>query len=155
MTPVLPEDQATTQIAASPDAVWRAVSDITRMGEWSPETIKAFWIGPKKVEKGAIFMGINKDGRWRWPGPAIVTESEPGRVFEFRAVSGVTWRYTTEASGDGTQLTEQRITSGEFSLMVKTIYRFMGGYDRRKVVLRHGLQETVDRIKTVLERQNR
>ncbi|MQA13303.1 MAG: hypothetical protein GEV09_03775 [Pseudonocardiaceae bacterium] len=30
-------DEVTVQLAAAPERVWELVSDITRMGEWSPE----------------------------------------------------------------------------------------------------------------------
>ncbi len=32
-------------IAAPKDAVWALVADVTRMGEWSPETVGCAWIG--------------------------------------------------------------------------------------------------------------
>jgi uncharacterized protein YndB with AHSA1/START domain len=31
-------------IAASPDALWKMVSDVTRMGEWSPENTGGEWL---------------------------------------------------------------------------------------------------------------
>jgi len=34
---VSPEDRVTAFIAADPDSVWDMVSDVTRMGQWSPE----------------------------------------------------------------------------------------------------------------------
>jgi uncharacterized protein YndB with AHSA1/START domain len=47
---------ATTTIAAPISAVFAAVADVTRMGEWSPECVACRWVG---------------DGT----GPAVVTES--------------------------------------------------------------------------------
>jgi len=52
---------ATIEIKASPQAVWGALTDVTRMGEWSPECTGARWIpdatGPAK---GAKFEGDNE-----------------------------------------------------------------------------------------------
>ena len=147
---VHPEDRVTAFVAADAATVWRMVSDITRMGEWSPECYKAMWLTPKRG-KGSVFLGLNKDRGLTWPSPAIVTESEPGKIFAFRAASGVIWRYQLSPEDRGTRLVEERINTGEFR-WVKTGYRlFLGGYDRRMDVLRAGMRTTVDRIKRAAE----
>jgi hypothetical protein len=46
----------------------------------------------RPLTEGSIFLGLNKDRGLTWPSPAIVTESEPGKLFAFRAASGVIWR---------------------------------------------------------------
>ena len=148
---VLPEDRVTVFIAADPMTVWEMVSDITRMGEWSSECYRAMWL-TRNRGKGSVFLGLNKDRGLTWPSPAIVTESEPGRVFAFRASSGVVWRYCLAPVDRGTQLVEERINTGEFR-WVKIGYRLLlGGYDRRMDVLRAGMRTTVDRIKIAAER---
>jgi len=120
------------------------------MGEWSPECYKAMWLTPKRG-KGSVFLGLNKDRGLTWPSPAIVTESEPGKIFAFRAASGVIWRYHLSPEDRGTRLVEERINTGEFR-WVKTGYRlFLGGYDRLVDVLRAGMRTTVDRIKRAAE----
>jgi hypothetical protein len=147
------EDRVTVFIAADPNSVWDMISDITRMGQWSPECYRAMWLTSRRG-KGALFLGLNKDRGLTWPSPAIVTESDRGRVFAFRAASGVLWRYRLTAQNGGCLLVEERITSGEFR-WVKTAYRvFLGGYGRRMDVLRVGMQLTVDRIKAAAERAN-
>jgi len=147
------EDRVTAFIAADPDSVWDMISDVTRMGQWSPECYRAMWLTSRRG-KGALFLGLNKDRGLTWPSPAIVTESHRGRVFAFRAASGVLWRYRLTAQNGGCLLVEERINSGEFR-WVKTAYRiFLGGYGRRMDVLRVGMQLTVDRIKAAAERAN-
>ena len=37
MSKRIPHDEVTIEIAATPETVYDLVSDITRMGEWSPE----------------------------------------------------------------------------------------------------------------------
>lgn len=148
---VCPEDRVTAFVAAEPITIWEMVSDITRMGEWSPECYKAVWLTPKRG-KGAVFLGLNKDRGLRWPSPAIVTESDPAKAFAFRATSGVVWRYRLAPEGGGTRLVEERVTDREFR-WVKTGYRLLlGGYDRRVDVLRSGMRTTVARIKAAAER---
>ena len=142
--------KVTIEIDAAPEAVYDLVSDVTRMGEWSPECYKAMWLTPKRG-KGSVFLGLNKDRGLTWPSPAIVTESEPGKIFAFRAASGVIRRYQLSPEDRGTRLVEERINTGEFR-WVKTGYRlFLGGYDRRMDVLRAGMRTTVDRIKKAAE----
>jgi hypothetical protein len=144
------EDRVTAFIAADPDSIWDMISDVTRMGQWSPECYRAMWLTSRRG-KGALFLGLNKDRGLRWPSPAIVTESERGKVFAFRAASGVLWRYRLTAENGGCLLVEERITSGEFRY-VKAAYRlFLGGYDRRMDVLRAGMQRTVERIRAAAE----
>jgi dimethylaniline monooxygenase (N-oxide forming) len=144
------EDRASAFIAADPNSVWDMISDVTRMGQWSPECYRAMWLTSKRG-KGALFLGLNKDRGLRWPSPAIVTESERGKVFAFRAASGVLWRYRLTAENAGCLLVEERINSGEFRY-VRAAYRlFLGGYDRRIGVLRAGMQRTVERIRAAAE----
>ena len=59
--------EASVVIAASPDVVYGVVSDVTRMGEWSPETVACEWIeGATGPSVGARFKGTNKRGIARW-----------------------------------------------------------------------------------------
>jgi hypothetical protein len=147
---VHPEDRVTAFVAADPMTVWEMVSDITRMGEWSPECYQAKWLTPRRG-KGSIFLGLNKDRGLIWPSPAIITESEPGKLFAFRAASGVIWRYRLVTEEGGTRLIEERVNTGEFRWVKKGYRLFLGGYDRRMSVLRAGMRTTLDRIKAAAE----
>ncbi len=101
----------TIHIQAQPQALWSMVSDVTRMGQWSPETRGAEWVddatGPGV---GARFKGHNQRGRVKWSTTCTITASEPGREFSF--VVGTpnkpktTWSYRFAASGSGTDVTE-------------------------------------------------
>jgi dimethylaniline monooxygenase (N-oxide forming) len=144
------EDRATVLVAADPLRVWQMVSDITRMGEWSPECFKAFWLSRKRGP-GAMFLGLNKDRGLIWPAPAIVTVSERGKAFAFRAVSGVTWRYSLAPEGGGTRLVEERVTTRQFRFVRVAYGLFLGGYQRRLGVLRVGMHTTLERIKAAAE----
>mgnify|MGYP003446330504 CR=1 FL=1 len=39
------QDSVTVHMEASPEKVWALVSDVTRIGEFSPETLEAEWLG--------------------------------------------------------------------------------------------------------------
>lgn len=142
-----PADSVSLQIDAPPETLWSMVSDVTRMGEWSPETFKTFWVRP-----GKVFVGLNKDGRARWPTFNTVVASEPGRVFAFKTFeSGVVWRYTFTPQDGGTLVTESRDDSREHTPFIKVFYTPMGGYDRRIGVIRAGMAATLARLKAAAE----
>src|SRR5881398_1972102 len=98
------QNSVTVHMAASPDKVWALVSDVTRIGEFSPETFEAEWLdGATGPAIGARFRGhVKRNGR----GPTYwttckVTACEPGKVFEFaveqRGKAVNTWRYEMAA----------------------------------------------------------
>ena len=66
-------------IEADPLTVYDAVSDITTIGQRSPETHAAKWITPGKKFKGYDHIGP----LYRWNTVCTVTEDVPGRTFAF------------------------------------------------------------------------
>ena len=85
-------------IDAPPEVLYDLISDVTRMGEWSPETTDAEWIkGATGPEVGATFVGSNELGKSKWKTKPVVTEADPGRRFAFDVPHkfGATWRYET------------------------------------------------------------
>ncbi len=150
-----PVDRASVTIAAAPEAVWDLVTDISRMGEWSPETTSCHWLGRRKGPAvGAVFVGFNKRGWARWATTVRVTEADRGRSFAFRVQGlGVRWGYAFEPEGDGTRLTETRDVSAARIPMVKALSVFVGGMDRHADELRAGMQQTLERIKAAAEAQ--
>lgn len=98
-------------IAGSPDQLWALVSDVTRMGEWSPETTGGRWLGGATGPAvGARFKGRNHSGSKSWTTSCLVTACEPGRRFAFDVtamgfkVSG--WSYEFEPVEAGCRVTE-------------------------------------------------
>ena len=74
--------EVTLTIAAAPEKVWDLVSDVTRIGEFSPETFEARWThGATGPAVGARFKGHvkrNGVGPTYWS-PCTVTKCvEPG-----------------------------------------------------------------------------
>jgi hypothetical protein len=103
--------EASIEIDVSPDDAYAFVSDITRMGEWSPECVGVEWMeGHVGPAVGAQFNGHNKRGDNAWTTPNTVIAADPGREFawvvgtpEFRVTE---WRFRFEPSGSGTKVTE-------------------------------------------------
>ncbi|KIA59728.1 hypothetical protein FG87_41335 [Nocardia vulneris] len=98
-------------IAASPDAVYAAVADVTRMGEWSQECYACEWHeGFDGPVVGATFEGHNRNGEREWTTQGKVVEADPGRAFTFecsmRDFHYATWGYRIEHTLTGCRVTE-------------------------------------------------
>lgn len=142
---------ASTHIAASPEKVYALISDVTRMGDWSPETVKCEWVdGATGPAAGARFKGTNKLGIMRWSTKPTVEVAEPGKEFTFATGNpqkpATRWSYTLTPSGDGTEVTE----SWEELSQIPVIGRFMMN-DRRAKQLDEGCAKTLERIKSAAE----
>ncbi|TFI45768.1 SRPBCC family protein [Rhodococcus sp. 1R11] len=148
--------EATIDIDASPQAVWSVVSDLQRMGEWSPQCMKMKVFGGP-VGKGTRTLNINRKGLLVWPTSAKVVTFEPNKALAFRIVENKTiWSYTLTPTATGTTVVEKREapsgTSAVSSLLVK---RILGGIDEFDVELVEGMNSTLRRIKTESEKSSR
>ena len=135
--------------------VWDLVSDVTRIGEFSPETFEAEWVdGASGPELGAHFRGhVKRNG----VGPVYwtsckVTSCEPGREFGF-AVYGAgvranNWKYELTPRDGGTDVTESFELGGALPLR---LYWLALGWTRGKTNEK-GMQQTLERIRAVLEK---
>jgi uncharacterized protein YndB with AHSA1/START domain len=139
---------------ATPERVWSLVSDVTRIGEFSPETFEARWSrGSTGPEVGACFKGHvkrNGVGPTYWS-PCRVTACVPNEVFEFSVgnedVTLNNWGYRLEPSGSGTQVTEYfRI---EPNLAMRAYWTVFGPLRAR--TNRKGMRTTLERMKAVVE----
>ncbi|MFI2710610.1 SRPBCC family protein [Micromonospora sp. NPDC018662] len=138
-------------VPASPDRVYALVSDITRMGEWSPETYAARWREP-----GRRFTGSNRIGPfYRWRMTATVTEAVPGRVFGFATAwpSSSSWRYELEPVDGGTRITESMTRATPQLAAVRAVQRLVGAADRA-AHLRAGMTTTLERLDAALRREH-
>src|SRR5262249_54808631 len=59
--------EVSRDIAAPPDAVYAAISDVTQMGKWSEECVSCEWHdGFDRPAVGALFDGHNRNGDHEW-----------------------------------------------------------------------------------------
>jgi len=98
-------------IATTPEAAWELIADITRMGNWSPETTSAEWTGGSGGPvPGARFKGINQMGAKKWRSDCVVTACVPGKRFAFNVKAGpfkvAGWTYEFAATDSGCLVTE-------------------------------------------------
>ena len=157
MSKRIPHDAVTVEIAAAPDNVYAMVSDITRMGEWSPECVRCRWAkGATGPAVGARFKATNKGRRGpAWFNTPTVTVATPGREFAFNrsgpGIGSYTWRYVMEPTSTGTRLTESFDAERPLgSVMTWLTEKWTGSHDR-DADLHTGMTTTVDRIKAAAE----
>ena len=132
-------------IPAPPEAVYDLVADITRMGEWSPETTDAEWLGDATTaEVGARFKGTNALGKASWATKPTITEASRGRSFAFKVPgkSGPVWRYEFEAVPGGTRVVESVQQAAASPAIIRFIQRRNGVTDRA-AHLRDGMHTTL------------
>ena len=106
----MPDVEVTTTIAAGADVVYDLITDVTRMGEWSPETTSCRWVNGDCASIGSRFRGTNRHRLARWTTNCTVTAAEPGRRFAFDVTWGPwaisEWKYDIEPTEDGCRVTE-------------------------------------------------
>ena len=94
-------------IARSAEDLYDMVSDVTRMGEWSPVCKECWWEDGGSPQVGAWFVGRNELPERTWKTRSEVVVADRGREFAF-IVGGsyVRWGYTFTPVDDATLVTE-------------------------------------------------
>jgi hypothetical protein len=94
-------------VARSPEDLYDMVSDVTRMGEWSPVCTACWWEDGQGPRPGAWFVGRNELPERIWETRSQVVKADRGREFAF-VVGGswVRWGYTFTSVEEGTLVTE-------------------------------------------------
>lgn len=139
---------------APAEQIWGLVSDVTKIGLYSPETFEAEWLdGATGPALGARFRGhVKRNGR----GPVYWTQCrvkacEPGKEFTFAVEAGGkavnTWSYKLAPAGDGTDVTESFELSPTPAMR---LYWAALGWARGKTN-EEGMRRTLERIKEQVE----
>lgn len=154
--PTATTGEARIEIDAAPLTVYELVSDISHMGDWSPECYRCEWLhGATTAVAGLKFRGHNRLGKVRWQTDAIITVADPGREFGFTTLhkdgrEETLWRYQIKPVGAATEVSES--------------YRFLWCPIANRIAelpiprdkqLRRGMKETLTRIKTAAEHRPR
>ncbi len=149
--------EAQIYIDAPPEKVYELISDVTRVGEWSPECHRCEWLdGAAGPAVGVRFRGHNGRKWIRWGVSARITDAEPGMVFAFgtepffpiKTSYQTLWRYELEATGSGTTLKESFHALWVIPLVMLLAF---GGKKARLAQLEQNLQTTLARLKAVAE----
>lgn len=149
-TPLIEES---VEIAAPPATVWALVTDLPRMATWSPQ-VKRTFVRKRPIQQGTTALNINQDGFKIWPTRSTVTEFEPHSRFAFTVKeNNAVWSFTLEPTATGTRLVQRRETPNGISNLSNTLVdRVFGGQERFTGMLQRGMRETLQRIKSEVER---
>jgi uncharacterized protein YndB with AHSA1/START domain len=147
--------EITREIAAPAEAVYAAIADVTRMGEWSTECVGCEWLdGADGPIVGATFDGHNRNGERTWTSQGKVIEAEPGRAFAFEcSMYGFhysTWGYRIEPIDDG----RCRVTEWNDDLRPESALEMskeISGIDDRTGRNRETMSATLERLAAALE----
>jgi uncharacterized protein YndB with AHSA1/START domain len=150
--------EVSVHMAAPPERVWALVSDVTRIGEFSPETFEARWTrGSTGPEVGASFKGHvkrNGVGPTYWS-PCQVTKCVPNEVFEFAVgtddITVNNWGYRLQPENEGTRVTEYFRLEPRLPLRLYwlALGRLRGRTNER------GMRTTLERMRAVVEAEAR
>jgi len=103
-------------VQASVEQVYELVSDVTRMGEWSPECVESRWTLGEPGQVGSQFVGSNYEhnaetGRtYEWDMTNEVIEASAPSTFAWSVLTEAwdidtsVWRFTVTATTTGTKL---------------------------------------------------
>jgi hypothetical protein len=98
---------ASIVVARPAEFLYDMVSNVTRMGEWSPVCKTCWWDDGDSLRVGAWFTGRNELPERVWETRSQVVAAERGQEFAF-VVGGslVRWSYAFAPVDGGTQITE-------------------------------------------------
>ena len=156
-----PTGQVPVDMAATPQQVWDLVTDVTRIGEFSPETFEGKWTrGSTGPEVGAHFAGHvkrNGVGPTYWSPCKVTVCDPPGgegpAIFEFSvgtdSVQLNNWGYRIESDGaGGSTVTEYFRLEAKLPMR---LYWLLLGWSRGRTNEK-GMRTTLERMKAVLEK---
>jgi hypothetical protein len=96
-------------ITRSPEEVYALITDVTRMGDWSPVCKACWWDEGDGPRVGAKFTGRNELPERTWETRSEIVAAEPGREFAWAVAEPPTrarWAFTLQAVDGGTEVTE-------------------------------------------------
>ena len=154
----LTEDEIGLEIEADADVLYDMVSDLPRIGEWSPECERVDWEGDVTVPvRGTTFVGHNAVGpgrRIRYSRHGEVLAADRGREFAFITDEGgrpsTLWRYRFEPTANGT-----RVTEGYEVRWIPTWARILDVPLNRHKELLKNMRTTLEQLKAAAEARTR
>lgn len=151
--------EASIEIEATPEQVWSVVSDLKRMGRWSPQCRKLIVCGGGPVALGTRTINVNKNkGRALiWLTTARVVRFEVDREIAYRiGVNNSIWGFTIVPIDGGVRLVERREAPNNTKKVSQvTISGVMGGEEAFDAEMVDGMQQTLAKIKAeILHNRN-
>jgi hypothetical protein len=141
-------------VAVSPEVLYALVSDITRVGEWSPECRESWWDDDSGPKVGDWFTGRNQSGESTWQTRSKIVAANQGEEFAWQVNETIArWRYTFERVAGGTKVTES------WSLLSDGVAFFTKNFgdkaeeamSERSAIALSNIQGTLPRLKEIAE----
>ncbi len=142
-------------VSREPEELYALVSDVTRMGEWSPVCTGCWWDDDTRGV-GAWFTGRNETPEKTWETRSQVAADEPGREFAFVVAGNRTrWGYAFEAVEGGTLMTEswEILPAGEEFFQERFGADADAEMQKRADAAHSGIHDTISAIKKAAESQ--
>lgn len=156
--------EVSIRIERRPEEVWDLITDVGRIGEFSPETVGAEWLdGASGPEVGARFQGKNKFAMFEWSRVCTVDESESPTRFGYKVGDRFDgsptgrWSFELAADGEATIVVQRYVhdpkgRSGTRLHAERDEAQAREIVGRRKNLVEHGMRTTLAAMKQALER---
>lgn len=147
-----PDVSLSVDVAAPPEVVYELVSDIPRLPSWASECVSCRWMGGASgPAEGVRFMGVNRNGLFRWFTVSEVREAVPHRLFAWEVLPGMArWEYRITPSGTGCTVTES-MWDGRPFLVRHLLAPVLTGVHDRLTVNSRNIATTLERLKAAAE----
>jgi hypothetical protein len=148
--------EVSKDVPAPAAVVWRLVSDLPRMGEWSPENAGGEWVkGATGPAPGAKFKGHNANGSKTWSTLATVIDATPDERFSFLVTVGplkvAEWAFDIAPTDDGCTVTETWVDRR--GRLMRKFAPMATGVDDRAEHNRTGMEQTLRRVAAAAVRE--
>lgn len=145
-------------VRVPPGTAYAAVSDVTRMGQWSPEVRGSQVLGGRgPVRVGTRFVGLNRASWLPWATLCTVVAAEPERRFAFRVsflgVALSQWTYRFRELPGGCEVTEEwlDLRSPVAGRLLTAVTPVFTGVVRRRERNRATMRATLAALRAALE----
>jgi hypothetical protein len=145
---------ASVDIDASPDEVWRVISDVRRTPEWSTECRRV--VARRAVRTGSLLVGLNRRKAVVWATLSRITDLEFGSMISWVVLTNRSlWTYRITAADGGTRLTETRETPrGETRFALWFTRALLGGQGVHDDELEGAMASGLQVIKAAVEERS-
>ena len=146
---MIKEVSVVRDIAAPPATIWAMVTNLSRMGEWSPENRGGEWVkGATGPAVGARFKGRNENGKKSWSTSVLVNACDEPTKFSFGLMvfgkNWCDWVYELEPTPTGTRVTHRWIDHR--SSLSSTLGKVVSGVADRASHNRANMEVTIDKL---------
>lgn len=148
------ELRAEILINATPENVWATLSDVSRMSEWSDETVRMIPLKSGGLRPNQWYLGINRRKAVVWPTRSVVGTVVPGESLSWLTKSsGAEWVYELTPDGGQTRVVHRRPVPGGVTVLSKLFAPLaLGGSASHADELEVSMGRTLERIKAAVER---